>query len=642
MTILTARNLSKSFGAHEVLRDISITLTNKARMGLVGVNGCGKTTLLRILAGELSADSGQLTLLKGTRTGYLAQLVRSSPEKTALETMQDVFLHLHAIEKRMRHLEHEMAEPLSAQRFTELAEEYERLSRRYEAEEGYAVPSRIQGVLSGLGFSPQRQEQPVAKLSGGELTRLSLAALLMRSPDLMLLDEPTNHLDLDALVWLEDYLNAFRGSIIVVSHDRYFLDRVCTGVTEILFGVSEQYHGNYSQYLQQRAERFDSRVRAYRLQQKEISRQQAIIERLRSFNREKSIRAAESREKVLEKMSLLDKPEETRRARFSFSAGRRMGYDALQVYALSKKYDGRTVFQDLNLELKSGDRAALIGANGIGKTTLLRCLSGQEPSDGGEIRYGAGVDIGYFDQKLIQLDDKKTLLDEAWGDYPSLGQGDVRGALSNFLFTGEDVFTRVGALSGGERARLAFAKLMLAHRNFLLLDEPTNHLDADSREVLEQALADFDGTVLAVSHDRYFIKRFATRILILTAEGLQVHDGDYESYVRVTQGESGQTTPEVVIKTRTAQNRERKHARAADEKRWRLKETLRAAEEAVQATETALSVLEARLADPGVYADPEKAAEVARARHALLGRLEEEYQAWEAAETDCLESETCP
>ncbi len=632
MILLTARNLSKSFGVQEVLRDVSVTLAQGDRLGLVGVNGCGKTTLLRALAGELPLDGGQVSVLKGTRIGYLAQSCQPFGGRTVLREMEEAFSRLRAIEARMRGIEAEMASPLSAGKADELGTEYARLSERFETEGGYTAPSRIQGVLSGLGFTVRQQSQTVESLSGGELTRLSLARLLLQDPDLMLLDEPTNHLDLEALAWLEEYLKGYRGSVIAVSHDRYFLDRVCTGVAEILFGVSEQYSGNYTSYLRQRAERFDSRARAYRLQQKEISRQQVIIERFRSFNREKSIRAAESREKALARMQVLDKPEENRQVTFSFKAGRRMGFDALKVTALGKAFEGRPVFTNLSLELKSGDRAALIGANGIGKTSFLQCLAGRLEPDEGSFRLGAGAEIGYYDQKLQQLDDGKTLLEEVWGEFPDLRQQEVRGALGLFLFSGDDVLAKVGTLSGGERARIAFVKLMLAHGNFLLLDEPTNHLDADSREVLEQALSEFDGTILAVSHDRYFINRFATKTIVMSGDGLQVHEGNYDDYLKAAAQAALPAPEDDGGKTRTELARERRRAKAAAEKMDALREALGAAEAAVAASEDALAALEARLADPAVFSNPAAAAETARACRALRDRLADDYRAWEEAE----------
>ena len=397
-----------------------------------------------------------------------------------------------------------------------MGDEYEKLQRRFEAEDGYACHSRVQGVLQGLGFTGERQQQEARKLSGGELTRLTLGRLLLQRPDLLLLDEPTNHLDLDALKWLEEFLVDYPGALIVVSHDRYFLDRVCTGMVELLFGVAEQYSGNYSRYMEQREERFLARSRAYAQQQKEIERQQAIIARFRSFNREKSIRAAESRQKALDRMELLDRPREEKQMSFRFTSYSRTGNDALKLENISKSFGQRRLFEGVDLLLQYGDRAALIGPNGIGKTTLLEGLVGRLKFDTGRFQFGANADVGYYDQKQQGLNPENTVLREVWDDFPRLLQHEVRGALGLFLFTGDDVYKPVSALSGGEKARVALTKLMLRHNNILILDEPTNHLDSDSREVLEDALEGFQGTILAVSHDRYFINRFATRLLVLT------------------------------------------------------------------------------------------------------------------------------
>lgn len=631
MIVLTVTNLSKSFGVEKVLEDINLSLAQGERMGLVGVNGSGKTTLLRILSGQLSADEGSVSIQRGMVTGYLQQGYEPVSGRTMLDEMMAVYAPLLRTEDRLREIEIEMASA-DEEGLIRLGDEYSKLHERFEREEGYAIRSRVQGVLQGLGFTKEQQTQEARLLSGGELTRLTLGRLLLQKPDLLLLDEPTNHLDLEALQWLEGYLKEYTGAVLVVSHDRYFLDSVCTGMLEILFGVSEQYKGNYTRYIEQRQERFLTRIRAYEQQQKEIERQEAIIARYRSFNREKSIRAAESREKALEKMEILDRPMEEKHVRFRLMAGLRMGDEALKLEGLSKSFGERCLFQDVETLIRSGERVALIGANGVGKTTLLEILMGHLAADSGSFRFGANADIGYYDQKQQSLHNEKNVLREVWDDFPMLQQHEVRGALGLFLFSGDDVFKPVINLSGGEKARVALTKLVLQRKNFLILDEPTNHLDSDSREALEDALEDFEGTILAVSHDRYFINRFATRVLVLTQEGLESYEGNYNAYLAeldrlsddVLALEGGQTKTEVI--------KQRRRARQEQEELDALKYAVAQAEQAVIRAEEALKALEERAALPEVYATPESARENAQAIRRAEQQTEESYKAWEEAE----------
>ena len=532
MIVLSAQNVAKSFGVNEVLKDVSFTLQQGERMGLVGVNGCGKSTLMRIIAGLESPDSGEISMARGTRVGYLAQQDMVTHGASVWAELEKVYAPVFDMEKRIRSLEAEMEHAHEdAARFSRLSAEYDRLCRAFEEADGYAWKSLVSGVLNGLGFRPSQYEQSVDSLSGGEKTRLCLARLLLQKPDLLLLDEPTNHLDMETLQWLENYLSAYRGSVLVISHDRYFLDHVCTCMVEILMGASEQYGGNYTRYIAQREERFETRIRAYELQQKEIERQQAIIARYRMFNREKSIRAAESREKALERIEKLDKPVDERSIRFRFEARRRTGEDVLMVREVSKSFGEKHLFSGLTLHVRAGDRVALIGPNGVGKSTLIKLIVGEEAPDTGFIRYGANVDIGYYDQHQSTLHPEKTVLDEVWDRFPRMEQSDVRGALGMFLFTGDDVFQPIKTLSGGEKGRVALTALMLRKDNVLLLDEPTNHLDMDSREVLEDALSDFGGTIITVSHDRYFINRVANRIIDMRPDVVTEYIGNYDDYV---------------------------------------------------------------------------------------------------------------
>lgn len=631
MIILSAQHIAKSFGVNAVLRDVSLTVQQGDRIGLVGVNGCGKSTLMRILAGLDAQDGGEISLVRGLRVGYLAQQNMVTSGETVWNELQKVYEQVFAMEKKLRELEDEMAHAhTDAQRFAQLSADYDRLTQRFEEADGYSWKSMVSGVLNGLGFKPAQYDQCVDSLSGGEQTRLCLARLLLQKPDLLLLDEPTNHLDMETLQWLENYLAAYKGSVLVISHDRYFLDHVCTGIVEILMGSSEQYNGNYTRYIALRQERFESRMRAYEIQQKEIERQQAIIARYRMFNREKSIRAAESREKALDRMEKLEKPVDERAIRFSFEARRRTGEDVLQLTEISKSFGEKHLFHDLTLRVRAGDRVALIGPNGVGKSTLIKIIVGEEQPDTGFIRYGSNVDIGYYDQHQSTLHADKTALDEIWDRFPQMEQSNVRGALGMFLFTGDDVFKPIHTLSGGEKGRVALTALMLRKDNLLLLDEPTNHLDMDSREVLEDALTDFGGTIITVSHDRYFINRIANRIIEMQPDGVTEYIGNYDDYIErknrpvAVEAEAG--------KTKTELEKEKRREKLSRQALRQLKIRAQEAEKAVGVKEAEIAELEAQMADPSLYSDAQKSADVQRAYQKAQQALQTLYEQWEAAE----------
>ena len=631
MIILSAQHIAKSFGVNAVLRDVSLTVQQGDRIGLVGVNGCGKSTLMRILAGLDAQDGGEISLVRGLRVGYLAQQNMVTSGETVWNELQKVYEQVFAMEKKLRELEDEMAHAhTDAQRFAQLSADYDRLTQRFEEADGYSWKSMVSGVLNGLGFKPAQYDQCVDSLSGGEQTRLCLARLLLQKPDLLLLDEPTNHLDMETLQWLENYLAAYKGSVLVISHDRYFLDHVCTGIVEILMGSSEQYNGNYTRYIAQRQERFESRMRAYEIQQKEIERQQAIIARYRMFNREKSIRAAESREKALDRMEKLEKPVDERAIRFSFEARRRTGEDVLQLTEISKSFGEKHLFHDLTLRVRAGDRVALIGPNGVGNSTLIKIIVGEEQPDTGFIRYGSNVDIGYYDQHQSTLHADKTALDEIWDRFPQMEQSNVRGALGMFLFTGDDVFKPIHTLSGGEKGRVALTALMLRKDNLLLLDEPTNHLDMDSREVLEDALTDFGGTIITVSHDRYFINRIANRIIEMQPDGVTEYIGNYDDYIErknrpvAVEAEAG--------KTKTELEKEKRREKLSRQALRQLKIRAQEAEKAVGVKEAEIAELEAQMADPSLYSDAQKSADVQRAYQKAQQALQTLYEQWEAAE----------
>ena len=634
MIILALQDVRKSFGAHEVLKSVSFTLQNGERMGLVGVNGCGKSTLMKIIAGQETADAGSVSIQKGLRIGYLAQQGELTGEETVQETLERVFEPQRRMEAEMRALEAEMAEtgedPDALRR---LGGRYDALTRQFENSNGYGWRSQVEGVLAGLGLRGYR-EMKTSLLSGGERTRLCLGRMLLTEPDILLLDEPTNHLDLRSIAWLEEYLTAYRGAVLVVSHDRYFLDRVCGRMAELLLGRLETYEGNYTAYLEKRTAVYETRMKAWELQQKEIARQEAVIAMYRRFNREKSIRAAESREKRLEKMERLEKPQEEGTVHFRFETRRRTGDDVLMIDGLKKSFGDRTLFDNLKLHVRAGDRIALIGDNGTGKSTLLKCLVGEEKPDGGSIRWGAGVDIGYYDQHQAGLHEDKSVLDEVWDRFPRLEQYEVRGALGMFLFTGDEVFAPVSTLSGGEKGRVALTELMLRKDNVLLLDEPTNHLDMDSREVLENALNEFPGTILAVSHDRYFINRFAEKVCALDGQEIREYLGNYDSYLAKISRDQAPDGEDAFRPTRTAQEKEKRKSREEERRIRQRQEALRAAEQAIARAEAEADRMEKALADPEIWKDPEAAAKLTREYHAAKEDIDRLYGEYEALEND--------
>ena len=631
MIVLSAQNVAKAFGINVVLKDVSFTLQQGDRIGLVGVNGCGKSTLMRIIAGLDSPDSGEISIVRGTRIGYLAQQDMVTSGASVWAELEKVYEPVFEMEKRLRALEAEMEHAhTDAALFARLSSDYDKLMHRFEEADGYAWKSMVSGVLNGLGFTPAQYEQNVDSLSGGEKTRLCLARLLLQKPDLLLLDEPTNHLDMETLSWLENYLAAYRGSVLVISHDRYFLDHVCTGMVEILMGHAEQYGGNYTRYISQRQERFETRIRAYELQQKEIERQQAIIARYRMFNREKSIRAAESREKALDRMEKLEKPVDERAIHFNFEARRRTGEDVLKISDVSKSFGDKHLFSGFSLHVRAGDRIALIGPNGVGKSTLIKLITGDVPSDTGDIRFGSNVDVGYYDQHQSALSPEKTVLDEVWDRFPRMEQSDVRGALGMFLFTGDDVFQPIKTLSGGEKGRVALTALMLRKDNLLLLDEPTNHLDMDSREVLEDALSGFGGTIITVSHDRYFINRVADRVIEMRPDGVTEYMGNYDDYL---EKKNRPVEQEVIVgKTKTELDKEKRREKMNKQALRQLKVRAQEAEKAIGIKEAEIADLEALMADPDLYADSKRAADVQKAYQQAQSDLSMLYEEWEAAE----------
>ena len=529
--ILSCSNICKSFGENDILKQVSFHIEDHEKAAIVGINGAGKSTLLKVLIGKLNADDGVVTWAKGASIGYLAQHQDLEGAETIYDALLEVKKPVIQMEARIRSLELEMKSASGDELETKLSE-YSRLNHEFEMADVYSYQSEITGVLKGLGFTEDEFSKPITALSGGQKTRVSLGKLLLTKPDILLLDEPTNHLDMESIAWLETYLRNYSGAVIIVAHDRYFLDRVVTKIIELDMGHCTVFSGNYSAYSDKKAMLRDAAIRAYLNQQQEIRHQEAVIAKLKSFNREKSIKRAESREKMLDKIERLEKPTQANDSMdIRLEPDVVSGNDVLTVTDLSKSFDTQTLFTNVDFEIKRGERVAIIGNNGTGKTTLLKIINGIIPADSGQIRLGSKVHIGYYDQEHQVLHMDKTLFQEIQDTYPNMNNTQIRNTLAAFLFTGDDVFKLIRDLSGGERGRVSLAKLMLSDANFLLLDEPTNHLDITSKEILESALNRYTGTVLYVSHDRYFINRTATRILDLTDGSFINYIGNYDYYL---------------------------------------------------------------------------------------------------------------
>ena len=529
--ILSCQSICKSFGEKVILQDASFHIEEREKAALIGNNGAGKTTLLRIIMEEISADSGQVVIAKDKKIGYLAQYQDIHGHHTIYEELMTTKQYILDMEDKIRSLEQEM-KYVAGDKLESLMNSYTRLTHQFELENGYAYKSEIVGVLKGLGFEEEDYGKQIENLSGGQKTRVALGKLLISKPDILLLDEPTNHLDMESIAWLETYLLNYPGAVFIVSHDRYFLDKVVTKIVEIEAAQMRMYEGNYSAYALKKAQLRDAQYKAYLNQQREIKHQEAVITKLRSFNREKSIKRAESRVKMLDKIQRIEKPIEIdNQMRISLEPRFISGNDVLTVEGLSKAFPGQTLFTDINFEIKRGERVALIGNNGTGKTTILKILNGIVDADTGRFALGSKVQIGYYDQEHHVLHMEKTIFQEISDTYPTLTETEIRNMLAAFLFTGDDVFKLISSLSGGERGRVSLAKLMLSEANFLILDEPTNHLDIASKEILEEALNSYTGTVLYVSHDRYFINQTATRIMDLTNQAIVNYIGDYDYYL---------------------------------------------------------------------------------------------------------------
>ncbi|MBD5543184.1 MAG: ABC-F family ATP-binding cassette domain-containing protein [Lachnospiraceae bacterium] len=634
--ILSCQNVWKAFGENEILKNASFHIEDYEKAAIVGINGAGKSTLIKIIVGELGADQGIVTIAKDKTLGYLAQHQDLKTDRTIYEELLSVKQYLIDLEERIRTTEHSMKQA-EGQALEELMEQYTRFTHQFEQENGYAYKSEVTGVLKGLGFLDEDFSKSVATLSGGQKTRIALGKLLLQQPDLIILDEPTNHLDMASISWLETYLLNYKGAVILVSHDRYFLDKIAGKIIEIENGNAASFSGNYSDYAKKKEVLRIAEMRAYLNQQKEIRHQEEVIEKLKSFNREKSIKRAESREKMLSKIEVLDKPV-TVKDDMNFTLTPRIisGNDVLQINELAKAYGTLSLFSNVSFEIKRGEHVAIIGKNGTGKTTLLKILNQVETQDAGTIRLGSNVEIGYYDQEHHVLHEDKTLFDEISDTYPSMTNTEIRNTLAAFLFTKEDVFKRIKDLSGGEKGRVSLAKLMLSNANFLILDEPTNHLDITSKEILENALNHYEGTLLYVSHDRYFINKTASRILDLEDGNFKNYIGNYDYYLEkheeaappLTSAPSVLKTdkaPETISDTK-ADWQEQKKLQAEKRKR---ENRIQKIEEEIEAVEARQSQLEADLADPSNGTNVAKLQEISKEQEALSLKLAGLMEEWE-------------
>ena len=631
--ILACQNITKAFGTNEILNNASFHIEEREKAALVGINGAGKSTLLKIIVGELSADSGEVILSKGKTLGYLAQHQDLTGDLTIYQEVLQAKQYLIDMENRLRNLEQKMKYEQGEQLEEKMAA-YTRLSHTFELENGYAYRSEVVGVLKGLGFSEDEFDKKISELSGGQKTRVALGRLLLTKPDVILLDEPTNHLDMESIAWLEGYLMNYSGAVLIVSHDRYFLDRVVTKIVEIDAGKVMTFEGNYSAYSRKKAMLREAAYHAWMNQQQEIRHQEEVITKLKSFNREKSIRRAESREKMLEKMEVLDKPTEVRAdMRIRLTPRITSGNDVLRVSHLSKSFPGQHLFSDLNFEIHRGERVAIIGNNGTGKTTILKILNGVVAPDSGEVELGTKVQIGYYDQEHQVLHMDKTIFQELSDTYPYLTNTEIRNVLAAFLFTEDDVFQPIHTLSGGERGRISLAKLMLSNANFLILDEPTNHLDIVSKEILEQALKDYTGTILYVSHDRYFINQTATRILELTNQTLVNYIGNYDYYLEKKEELTSIYAPSAEAEPQKQEESSVKldwKAQKEEQARLRKRENdLKKTEARIEELETRDSEIDGELSLPEVATDVARCIELSNEKAAVQAELERLYEKWE-------------
>ena len=635
MIILSCKDICKSYGIRDVLKNITFSINDGDKVGIIGANGEGKSTLFKIITKELSQDSGEIFIDKNKTLGYLSQNLSLDSDKNIYEEALSVFEDILNIEERLSSLEIKMNEPYdenNASYHDKLIKDYTTLQDLYSHKGGYVYKGEISRVLKGLGFTEDDFYKSIITLSGGQKTRVALCKLLLRKPDIILLDEPTNHLDLEAISWLEDYMKNYKGTVLVISHDRFFLDSVTTSTFEVIGGKVECYNVPYSKFIDLRKKNYETKLKAYNLQQAEIKRQEAIIEKFRSFNREKSIRAAESREKALDKMEKIEAPtHEKEGSKIKFEASVKSGYDVLHIEDMAKSYGEKTLFTNLNVDLKRGEKVALIGENGRGKTTLFKIIMDKVQADKGVKVLGTNVNVGYYDQEQSDLNLDKTIIDEVWDEFPNLTTSKLRSYLASFLFTGDDVFKVINTLSGGEKCRINLLKLMLSKSNLLLLDEPTNHLDIMSREALEDAILEYDGTLMVISHDRYFLNKVISRILELKEDGVSEYLGNYSYYQEKKLNPTRFEDYEELAngKTKTQLKDEKKKKREAEKEAKALQLKIKALEKTIAEKEDELTYLQEQLCLESIYSNPTESQRVNNEIKKLEDCIAELYEEWE-------------
>lgn len=635
MILMQMNGLSKAFGADEILSNIKMEVKDNDRIAIVGRNGAGKSTLLKIMAGELSYDDGELFQPKVLTIGYLSQHMSLESNQTIWDEMLAVFTELRKQEEELRLLEKQMEQTTnhSTDSYEKLLDQYDKLQQVFQRNGGYTYEADIKAVLTGLDFHHFDYQTPIETLSGGQKTRLALGKLLLKKPQLLILDEPTNHLDIDTLNWLENYLISYPGAIVIVSHDRYFLDKTVSIVYEISRHKTKKYHGTYSKFLEQKALDFEKDLKEFEKQQSEIKKMEDFIQR--NIVRASTTKRAQSRRKQLEKMDKLDRPlGEESSASFSFHIDKRSGNDVLKINDLSFRYDGEDndLFHHVDLHLNRGESVALVGPNGVGKTTLLKVILGKLKAAKGNIQLGTNVQIGYYDQEQANLNSSKTVLMELWDDYPTINEKDIRTVLGNFLFSGDDVLKPVNALSGGEKARLALSKLMMQKANLLILDEPTNHLDIDSKEVLEAALIDYPGTILFVSHDRYFINKIADQVIEMQRSNTMLYLGDYDYYLekKAEEAEIQRLQQAEVVKQKSTTEKKRSYKEEKQLKSERRKKQRRIAEleEEIEKLELEINQIEDKMTQPEIFQDHEKALELTQETQNRKQHIERLMEEW--------------
>lgn len=632
--VLACNNISKSFGIDEIIKNASFNIEEREKAAIVGINGAGKTTLLRIIMGEYQADSGEVIIAKDRTIGYLAQHQKLSGDNTIYDELLSVKKDIIELEQKIRRLELEMHSKEGVE-LEAVMEAYSKSTHQFELQNGYAYKSEVVGVLKGLGFDESDFEKKMNTLSGGQKTRVALGRLLLSKPDIIMLDEPTNHLDMNSIAWLENYLVNYDGSVIIVAHDRYFLDKVVTKVIEVERGIVSVFSGNYSDYAAKKKQLMDAKLKEYYNQQRDIKHQEEVIAKLKSFNREKSIKRAESREKLLDKIEVIDKPiTEQETMHFKLEPAKESGNDVLSVEGLSKAFGGNRLFDNVSFEIKKGEKVALIGNNGTGKTTILKIINHIIDADAGKVKLGANVEIGYYDQEHNVLHMDKTAFDEIGDAYPDMTNTQIRNMLACFLFTGDDVFKKISDLSGGERGRVSLAKLMLSNANFLILDEPTNHLDIMSKEILESALNRYTGTVLYVSHDRYFINKTASRIMELSANTVTNYIGNYDYYLEKRDILAPKEVKQVSSEKNTAVKDDWKAQKEEQAKLRKRQNDIAKIEKSIEQLEKDNSELDEQLALPEVYSDVKQLMKLNEKKQEIVKKLEKLYEDWEALSAD--------